>query len=213
MFSNVLGLICKMLDLVPEVGLAPFVLRQLKTLLSDLKRDVDLDRILKTWVDDTLTHRIVCSDLTQPSDPHSIPFVSINRLLSVVEVIRDKNMVAELVLKLFQVRVTENRTESDSPVKGPVCPSTAERLCVLAKRASEGVGASAREALAEAVRLLERRTLAAKYNISDFDPRDAKQVPTWIIISISNNCFSFFFRKRFVMRWRLFRPGATMRTT
>ena len=99
---------------------------------------------------------------------------------------RDQVMVAELVLKLLQVRLDG-------------CSETEGRLLSLARRAIEGdsIGLTLREELQEAMRcvcvyvcsnsyfneikkyvyrFLRRKQLAAKYNITDFDPREHTQV-------------------------------------
>lgn len=67
--------------------------------------------------------------------------VSLSRLVSVTEVMRDQVMVAELVLKLLQVRLDG-------------CSETEGRLLSLARRAIEGdsIGLNLREELQEAMR-------------------------------------------------------------
>lgn len=48
-----------MLDSVPEETLAAFMLGQVSTLLGDLHSEMDVDLILKNWVEDNLTNKIV----------------------------------------------------------------------------------------------------------------------------------------------------------
>jgi hypothetical protein len=69
------GLIFKMLDSVPEESLATFMLDQVSTLLGDLQSEMDVDLILKNWVEDNVTNKIVVSvgspDSTSDTDDYS----------------------------------------------------------------------------------------------------------------------------------------------
>lgn len=74
----VAGLIFKMLDSIPEESLAAFMLGQVSTLLGDLHSEMDVDLILKNWVEDNLTNKIVVATGGQDESTHADEFSSAN---------------------------------------------------------------------------------------------------------------------------------------
>lgn len=183
-----LGLIFNKLNVIDESLLREFIAKSARDIANDFNLDIDVT--LKCWVESVLSERILYSGDQPPStldDDCSTPDMSplgkftnrrieveetcsLLRLVEVVAHIRDKNSVAELALRLFQVSTVDGQKNLSA------CRSPYDKLCELAESVSESVNMATREALTEAMRLMKRKRLASKYNIDSFDHRDAKQV-------------------------------------
>ncbi len=101
-----------------------------------------------------------------------------SRLVAVLGLISDRNAVAKLALVLFQIPSIEAGTSRSG--------LTTTTLCTIASAVCDYVDTATRDALVAAMRLLKVKALAARYGITQFDPRDGKQIRAAVnVISVS----------------------------
>lgn len=212
------GLVFDRIDTTAEAALIADLESKVRPLVSEFGGDLDL--MLMKWIEETTATKIVVAKCAKSAAPAGCngyyedamdesETCTLTRLVTVASAIKDKSVLAAMVLKLFQMPVFEDLDhlssawtdlrddDDDDEVDGDerraqqgeesaanslIHRNAMEQLCALAATVLEYVNASTRDALAEAVSLIKVKALAARYGISRFDPRDSQQVKSAVAI-------------------------------
>lgn len=163
------------------------------------KFGASFDRWVDIWIEDVVSSKLVLSDddhqlflegnldrspnydnmVLASSSSGSIDeseLVSLYRLTIVTSHIQDPGIRAQEVLKLLQLPAAYTLAVSKNDSESLSNRNSVHLLCELATHCVNEVSSTLRESLSEAVRLKKMRSLALKYGITDFDPRNSMQI-------------------------------------